>query len=70
MDIADIREILAEMAELDPDLPFQAFSASLRNAALSDEEHEDVLMALSMQCQSFLEDQDEYYQKVYSGSIV
>jgi hypothetical protein len=67
MDEQDIRDGLAEMAQNDLDLPYQAFCRALVNAGIPDEEYQDVMSALSVQIGQFRENQVKYTDEVYFG---
>lgn len=63
----DIRDGLAEMAQNDLDLPYQAFRKALVNAGIATDMEEEVLIALRVQIARYQENQVEYCKKVYNS---
>lgn len=66
MDIQEMHDTSAEMAELDLDLPFRTFRAVLEKSDISDETRETILSGLSEQFEEFRAGQNNYYRKVYN----
>lgn len=60
----DIRDGLAEMAQTDLDLPYQAFRKALVNAGVPTDLEQEVLTALRVQIGRFGENQVEYLKNV------
>lgn len=64
-DKEDMREISAEMAELDLDLPFQTFWVALERADIDDRGRKSLMEELTALMTSYRDGQNEYYRKVY-----
>ena len=62
----DMREISAEMAELDLDLPFQTFWVALEKADIDDRGRKSLMEELTAHMTAFRDGQNEYYRKVYN----
>lgn len=67
MDINDMGDIMADMAELDLGLPFAAFQRVALNPAISDETGKLLFSLLTDELEQFKANQVEYYAKAFNA---